>query len=137
MSRPLKIAAAGAISILFFAAVTGTALEANGVAVLETRGPDGATRHTRVWFAEQDGAVWLEAATPEREWLHDVERSPRVRLRSAGQVKDLEAIPLAGDEAHAEIRSLLRAKYGWRDWWVGLLQDTSRSIAVRLVAVAR
>jgi hypothetical protein len=27
---------------------------------------------------------------------------------------------------------LLAEKYGWADWWVGLLQDTSQSVAVKL-----
>jgi hypothetical protein len=30
------------------------------------------------------------------------------------------------------VRAALRAKYGWRDAWVGLLVDSSRSVAVRL-----
>jgi hypothetical protein len=35
---------------------------------------------------------------------------------------------------HETIRALLRRRYGLRDWWVGLLFDTSRSVAVRLRA---
>jgi hypothetical protein len=30
------------------------------------------------------------------------------------------------------VRSLLREKYGWADRWVGLLQDTSQAVPVRL-----
>jgi hypothetical protein len=34
--------------------------------------------------------------------------------------------------AAARVRALLRDKYGWRDRWVGLWVDASRSTAVRL-----
>lgn len=34
--------------------------------------------------------------------------------------------------APERVRALLRAKYGWRDAWVALLQNTSRSVAPRL-----
>ena len=136
MSRSIKLAAAILISLLLaFAGVTWAALEASGVAVLETRNADGSARRTRVWFAEHEGAIWLEAATPAREWLHDVQRSPRVTLQRGEDVEPFEAFPAPGEESHEKIRALLRAKYGWRDWWVGLLQDTSHSVAVRLVAV--
>jgi hypothetical protein len=47
-------------------------------------------------------------------------------------VLDTIAAPEPGDAGHRRIRGLLAAKYGWADAWVGLLQDTSRSVAVRL-----
>jgi hypothetical protein len=136
MGRLLRIAAAVVLSLsLVFAGVTWTALESSGVAILETRAAGG-TRRTRVWFAEHEGALWLEAATPEREWLRDVRRSPLVILRRGARVEQREALVVQGDDAHGTIRELLRAKYGWRDRWVGLLQGTSESVAVRLVLQA-
>ena len=45
----------------------------------------------------------------------------------------LRAEPLLPAEGHARVRAPLRAKYGWGDAWVGFLQDTSRSLAVRLI----
>ena len=134
MSPFLKLASASLLALLLlFAGVTWAALEASGVAVLETRAADGTTRRTRVWFAEHDGAIWLEAATPEREWLHDVQRSPHATLQRGSEVESLEALPSTEIGSHETIRDLLRTRYGWRDWWVGLLQDTSQSVAVRLV----
>ena len=93
----------------------------------------GDWRETRVWIAEAEGALWVEAATPERAWLEDVLRDPGVELLRGGERLRLRAEPVPGPEGHARIRSLLRAKYGWADVWVGLVQDTSRSLAVRLV----
>ncbi|MBX3028334.1 nitroreductase family deazaflavin-dependent oxidoreductase [bacterium] len=131
--RPVPCAVVIVVTLLLaFAFLTWTALEASGVAVLETRRADGGTRRTRVWFAEHDGALWLEAPVPDREWLVDVRAAPRVSLERAGGSAVYDAVPVAGG-GHEAIRALLRAKYGWRDWWVGCLQDTSHSVAVRLV----
>ena len=41
-------------------------------------------------------------------------------------------MPVPGDAGHRRIRRLLAEKYGWADTWIGLLTDTSRSVAVRL-----
>jgi hypothetical protein len=119
---------------LAFGAVTWYALESSDVAILRTRGGDGALLETHVWPAEDAGVVWLEAATPERSWLRHVEANPEIELVHGGAARRYRALPDPGPEGHARIRRLLRAKYGWRDWWVGLLQDTSRSVAVKLVA---
>jgi hypothetical protein len=113
-----------------FVAVTWLALESSGVGVLRTQKSDGSARETHVWYAADGGALWIEAATPEREFLDDLRRDPAVVLVRDGEPAPYRArIDPAG---HARIRTLLRAKYGMRDWWVGLLQDTSRSVAVEL-----
>jgi hypothetical protein len=128
------IVAAGA-ALAAFGLVAALALESGGVAVLETRAPDGTPRETRVWVAEVDGALWLEAATAERPWYRDVLLDPLVTLSRDGHDTVYRAVPEPGDEAHRRIRAWLRERYGWRDAFVGLLQDTSRSIAVRLEPV--
>ncbi|GAG52194.1 unnamed protein product, partial [marine sediment metagenome] len=71
--------------------------------------------------------------TPENAWFQDVEGSPRVLLRLEGPSTEYLAEPVRESSGHTTIRSLLREKYGVRDWWVGLLFDTSRSVAVRLL----
>ena len=75
---------------------------------------------------------WVESANPERPFLRDIEARPDVELVRGGEVLALRAVPVPGDDGHHEIRRLLAAKYGWADRWVGLLADTSRSVAVRL-----
>lgn len=115
---------------LAFVALIWLALESGGVAIVETRAPDGATRATHVWFVERDGELWLEAGAPENGWFVDVQREPRLCVRIGDDVRDAraEVVP----EASAEVRARLREKYGWRDALVGLLVDSSRSVAVRL-----
>jgi hypothetical protein len=114
-----------------FVAITAWALEAGGVAIVTTRTADGHERRTHVWFVEEDGVVWLEAGTPENPWYVDLARSPELALARSGAAPArhrAHAVP----ERSARVRAQLRAKYGWRDRWVGLFVDSSRSLAVRL-----
>lgn len=116
-----------------FALVTWVALEGGDVSVLRTHAEGASWRSTHVWTVEgEEGALWVEAATPERPWLEDVRRDARVEIDHDGTTTWWSATPVEGEEAHAHVRALLREKYGWADRWVGLLQDTSQSIAVRL-----
>lgn len=141
-SGPLRIAIGMlVVACVAFVGVTWWALESGGVAILSTRSSDGSKRTTHVWFAEPDGVIWLEAGTPENGWYLDVQEDPVVSFSSASSESSessesirggFAARPIAGSEAHDKIRGLLREKYGIRDWWIGVLFDTSRSIAVEL-----
>lgn len=117
---------------LLFGAVTWVALEGNEVAVLRTRTPAGDFDETRVWVADADGAALIEAATPERAWYQSLRMQPEVELLRDGAPLRYRALPEPGPEGRERIRTLLRQKYGWADWWVGMLQDTSDSVLVRL-----
>jgi hypothetical protein len=123
-------------AVALFGIVTWRALEGREVALLRTRTPAGGSEETRVWVADEAGRIYLEAATPERGWYRSLHAHPEVELVRGGVVRRYRAVPEPGAEGHARIRALLRRKYGWADWWVGLLQDTSDSIAVRLDPVA-
>jgi hypothetical protein len=132
---PIKLALGGLLVLLVsFGAVTWWVLESSGVAIIETRAPDGTTRETHVWFVEPGGELWLEAGTPSNPWFVDVGRDPRLGFRADGRKGEYTAQPMPSDAAHDRVRSQLRAKYGLRDWWVGWLVDPSASVAVRLVA---
>jgi len=107
-------------------------LESSGVAVIETRRPDGKPRHTHVWFVDLDGLTWLEAATPNQEWYQDVRQNSHVVLRSDGREAPFVAIPYPSPQAHAYVRKSLREKYGLRDRVLGWAVNTSKSVAVEL-----
>jgi hypothetical protein len=134
----MRIAAVVTLGALALVALVGLAtwgaLESREVAVLTTQDPDGAARRTRVWVARHEGDLWIEAATPERTWYRDLLRDPRVRLEVGEHRVEGRAVPVPGEDGHREIRRLLRERYGWADAWVGLFQDTTRSVAVRVVA---
>lgn len=88
-----------------------------------------------MWYTEPNGELWLEAGTPENGWFLDVQEDPDVRFEANGQSTRYIARPIEDASGHDRIRSLIREKYGFRDRWVGLVVDTSRSVAVRLLAV--
>jgi len=120
------------LAVGVFGAVTLLALEGKEVVQLRTTAQDGTTRSTRTWIADADGAMWIEAANPERPFLRDLQARPECKLLRGGQAHPVRAVPLPGERGHQKIRQLLAARYGWADVWVGLLTDTSRSVAVRL-----
>ena len=122
-----------ALLTVAFGLITWWALEGRDVAILYTVGPDGSHRRTRVWVAEADGALWLEAATSDRPFYRDIQqRSAMVQVEHRGRRARATATLVPEPGGHARIRRLLAEKYGWADAWIGLIQDTSRSVAVRL-----
>ncbi len=131
MSWRRGVVAVGIVAVAF-GCITVLALEGTEVVRLRTTAADGSVRTTRTWIAEADGAMWIESATPERPFLLDLTARPDVELVRGNDVLRLRAVPVPGDAGHRKIRDLLAAKYGWADTWVGLLTDTSRSVAVRL-----
>jgi len=132
-------------AVIAFVVITWLALEAGGVAVIETERADGTARSTHVWFATPDeadllgrGELWAEAGTPENGWYVDLQDRGTLVLATTSKAHASDeylALPIHGEAAHRKIRSLLRAKYGLRDWWIATLFDTSRSIAVRLIPI--
>jgi hypothetical protein len=116
-----------------FGLITYVALEGNEVGVLHTHTDNNAWRDTHVWLAEDDtGALWVEAATPDRPWLLELQRNHEVELDRGGATQRLRAVVVDDPTARDLVRSLLSEKYGWADWWVGLLQDRSTSVPDRL-----
>lgn len=134
MKRALGALLALAVALAVF---TWWTLEASDVAVLVTQRPDGRARETHVWWAEHEGGLQLEAATPERAWLAEALAAGEVDVERDGRRERFRIERSEAPGAHDRIRGLLREKYGLRDAWVGLLQDTSRSVAVRLVPIPR
>jgi hypothetical protein len=135
-----RTAAAAVALAVAFGAITLAALEGKSVAVLATTSPSGETHRTRVWFAEEDGALWIESATDSRPFYLDLQAGPALTMEIMGPPwarntrvarGRAELVPEPG--GHERIRRLLREKYGWADAWVALLQDTSGSRAVRVV----
>jgi hypothetical protein len=116
-----------------FAIVTGVALEGREVVVVRATDAAGVVHAMRAWVADADGAEWIEAANPERPILRAARARPAdVELQRSSRTRRCAAEVAANPDGHARIRRLLRAKYGWADVWIGLLADTSQSVALRL-----
>jgi hypothetical protein len=114
-----------------FGVTTVIALEGQEVVVVRTIDERGQVHDTRTWVAEDAQAIWIEAATPARPFAQDIARTGQAEIVRAGAVRRCAADIVANPEGHQHIRTLLARKYGWADWWIGLLQDTSTSVAVR------
>ena len=130
-----RIAAVALVALLGFGGVTLVALEGREVVVLETTDAGGTPRRTRTWVADEDGSTWIEAANPDRAFLADLRRTPRLVLERAGTRHACTAEVAPNPDGHARIRRLLAARYGWADCWIALLADTHASLAVRLACV--
>jgi len=127
-----RIAAVLAVLVLAFAGITWWALESSGVALLRTQRADGSIRTTHVWYADDAGVTWVEAATVERGFLTDLHRYPVLLLARDGAEASYRAEVSDAPADRAHVRALLRAKYGLRDVWVSLLTDTSHTLALKL-----
>jgi hypothetical protein len=120
-------------AVATFAFITYIALETNDVARIRTKTATNSWRETHVWIAESpEGTLWIEAATPDRPWLLELERDPNVELVRDSATTFWRAVPVEDPEAQDNVRALLHEKYGWADTWVGLIQDTSQAVPVRL-----
>lgn len=113
------------------------ALEGREVVVLRTRDPLGIWHESRTWVADYGGYAWIEAASEERNFYRHIVENPQVELVRHGQTGAYRAVAIETPEGHELIRRLLARKYGLADWWIGLLTDTSRSVAIRLEAAPR
>ena len=137
MMTRVRVFVAGLLAAaVLFGAVTLVALEGREVVVVRTIDDAGVARETRTWVADEGGVSWLEAATPDRPFLRHIAPRPDVEMRRAGTWQRCRATPAANPAGHDRIRRLLAARYGWADWWVGLLTDTSQSSAVQLHCAA-
>ncbi|HLY39307.1 MAG TPA: hypothetical protein VKU61_14780 [Candidatus Binatia bacterium] len=112
--------------------VTLVALEPREVVVVRTVDDAGERRDTRTWIADDAGFAWIEAANPERPFLRHLTARPDIELIRAGHVRRCRAQAMPNPDGHARVRELLARRYGWADCWIGMLTDTSRSVAVRL-----
>lgn len=130
----MRIVAIGLGCLLgIFFSITWWALEVSDVAVIETKQAEGHIRTTHVWWVKPAGQFWLEAGSPSNGWFVDIGENPLATIRWNGEEAEYVALPIRNDHHHQWIRSAIRHKYGFRDWWVDLFVDTSRSIAVILV----
>jgi len=119
--------------ILTMLAITYIALEQSDVLVVETFDKSlQQPRYTHIWYVEIEGQIYLEAGHPQNPWVQDLENGHTLAIQGAN-LDGWYAFTIGNlDEEHQKIRALMRKKYGWRDWWVALLFDTSRSQLITL-----
>ena len=88
-------------------------------AYLTTTGRRTGAEHTiEIWFAVQDGRIYMLSGGGDRaDWVRNLKKAPRVRLRIGTQTANATARVLrAGTKEDELARQLLDAKYqGWRE----------------------
>lgn len=107
--------------------ITGVALELGGVVSVDTYSKIDTPRRTHVWFVQAKGQLYLEAGNPANPWVQELPNRNSLTLTGAELDGDYAYRIYADADSHLKIRTLMREKYGWRDRWVSLLFDTSKS----------
>ena len=126
------------IVVMSFVGITFFALEYGDVAVVETMDKStGKQRLTHIWHVQTGDQLFLEGGSPTNPWVQDLEYLSTIRLIGNGIDGEYAFVIRDDDDNHAEIRALMRAKYGWRDRWVGIVFDTSKSMLIEVVAEGR
>ena len=121
---------------LSFAGLTYLALESGDVVTVTTiNAATGSPRETRIWFVFEDDQLYLEAGNPANPWVQDLAKMTTLTLSGAGLDGAWEFSRMTGRESHLKIRSMMRKKYGWGDWWIGLVFDTSKTELLRVMRV--
>jgi len=91
----------------------------NDFAYLTTTGRHTGKDHTiEVWFALHDGRIYMLSGGGDRaDWVRNLRKSPRVRLRIGTQGTTATArVVRAGTKEAQLARELLDGKYqGWRE----------------------
>ncbi len=132
MSWAGKLGAGVALAALAFVAITAWTLLTGDIATVQTRGSDGELRSTSVWYADMNGYRWLEAGAPENAWFRDIGAGAEIELTTSTGSGAFRAEPVPEAVVREALRRRMRARYGFRDQWVGIFVDHERSVPVRL-----
>lgn len=64
-----------------------------------------------IWFVAHGEIVYLSTANVNRQWVRNVRKTPRVRMRIDGETFYGEARFLEGDSERTRVMTLVRKKY--------------------------
>ncbi|MGI9327436.1 MAG: hypothetical protein ACR2PZ_19615 [Pseudomonadales bacterium] len=120
------------LALLAALLLTYLALEIDGVISIQTLDGNQQPRVTHVWHVVHQQRLTLEAGHPDNPWVQDLAGSDQVSVRGDGLDGNYSFVVNRAPSDHQLIRQLMRKKYGWRDSWISLLFDTSRSAMVQL-----
>ena len=94
-----------------------------------------------IWFAADGDRVYLGTANVNRQWVRNVQKTPKVKLVIAGETFEGKARFLADRAQHERAQLKMRRKY-WMYWPIlaaaralmaaGLLEDRTGSFEVTL-----
>ena len=126
--------------LIGFALITIAALESGQVLVVKTLMVEEMSeagnepRETHIWFVQSGGRLLLEAGTPENPWVVDLSSQDTLSLKGEG-LDGTYHFKLHDPASHETIRYLMEEKYGWRDSWISMIFDTSRSFMIEVTPI--
>ena len=103
------------------AVFTYVAGEQTEVVVLRTLDEQGLPHDTKMWVVDVDGVPWVRVANPDRRWYRRLVARSHAELLRGGVDQGVVAHPREDAETRASIDREFRKKYGWVDWWYGVL----------------
>jgi deazaflavin-dependent oxidoreductase (nitroreductase family) len=94
-----------------------------------------------IWFVVDGDRVYLGTANVNRQWVRNVQKTPKARLSIGGETLEGEARFLTDRAEHKRVQVMMRRKY-WMYWPVfavarvlmaiGFLQDRTGAFEVTL-----
>ena len=131
--RKRRLLLLAVIVAVCFLGTTYLALEAGGVLVVETKRADrDEARRTHVWYITDGDRLYLEAGHPDNPWVRDLRHVQRIKIIGQRIGGEYAFVIKETPADRTTIRQMMRAKYGWRDWWISALFDTAHSRMVEL-----
>lgn len=96
--------------------------ERTEVAVLRSYEADGTPEDTKLWVVDHDGKPYVRIGRPGRGWGGRLKANPKLELtRGAGAPSPRAAVIVADAETVRAVDLEFRQKYGWVDWWFGVV----------------
>ena len=110
------------LSGLFLLALgTWIAGEQTEVAVLRTFDAAGTPHDTKLWVADIDGRPYVRIGRAGRGWGEQLKANPSVELVRASGTIPCTASIVTDDSLHHAVDEAFAVKYGWVDWWYGVV----------------
>jgi hypothetical protein len=101
--------------------LTYVAGEMTEVAILRTYDKRGAPHDTKLWIVDYNGTPWVRVGKPQRLWYRRLLRHPNVELLRGAHTFNVTAHAHTDLETRATLNQRFREKYGFVDWWYGVL----------------
>ncbi len=93
------------------------------VVVVHEPTPDGGVRRARLWIVDEGQHSWIHPGNANAQWwVKHMDAHPIVDVERGGETHRYRAAPDPG--ADPAVHRLMRAKYGFADWWVRFLSGT-------------
>jgi hypothetical protein len=111
-------------------AVQMVAAESGEVVIVTTTDTEGRPHETRLWIVDYADFSWLRAGSDIAGWYQRLSAAPEVVVERGEQAATYLAQPQPWQRE--TINRLMVEKYGWAEWYIGLVFNRDRSIPIRL-----